>query len=172
MQGRVLVLNLTYEPLAFVALRRAMSLVLRGKAEVVEAADAVLRTARAVYEAPRVIRLRSLVRQRWGVYNVPFSRKALMVRDDFTCQYCGESPSALTLDHIVPLSRGGSTSWTNTVAACAKCNARKGNRTPEEAGMKLRRQPFQPRIFGFGLLVRGEADSSLLARYGVVPAMA
>lgn len=172
MHSRVLVLNLTYEPLAFVALKRAIALVLRGKADVVEAADAVLRTARAVYEAPRVIRLRSLVRQRWGVYHVPFSRKALMLRDDFTCQYCGESPGALTLDHIVPLSRGGSTSWANTVAACAKCNARKGNRTPEEAGMQLRRQPFQPRLFGFGLLVRGEADTSLLARYGIVPGMA
>jgi len=170
MHGRVLVLNLTYEPLAFVALRRAMSLVLRGRAEVVEATGRVLRSARFVYEAPRVIRLRSLVRQRWGVYHVPFSRKALMVRDDFTCQYCGDSPASLTLDHIVPLSRGGSTSWLNTVAACPRCNARKGNRTPDEVGMRLRRAPFQPRLFGFGLLVRGEADTSLLARYGVVPA--
>jgi 5-methylcytosine-specific restriction endonuclease McrA len=172
MQGRVLVLNLTYEPLTFVALRRAITLVMREKAEVVEAATGiVLRSARAIYEAPLVIRLRSLVRQRRGVYNVPFSRKALLVRDRHTCQYCGVEGGPLTLDHILPLSRGGGTSWLNTVAACPRCNTRKGNRTPEEAGMSLRRAPFQPRIFGFGLLVRGEADAGLLARYGVASSL-
>lgn len=169
MQGRVLVLNLTYEPLAFVALKRAMTLVWRGKAEVVEAAGTLLRSARAVYEAPAVIRLRALVRQRRGVYHVPFSRKALLVRDAHTCQYCGAHEGALTLDHVLPLSRGGVTTWLNTVAACARCNARKGNRTPEEAGMTLRRPPYQPRLYGFGLLVRGDADAGLLARYGVRP---
>jgi len=167
MHGRVLVLNLTYEPLAFVALKRAITLVLREKAEIVEAAEGLVRSARAVYELPLVIRLRSLVRQRRGVYHVPFSRKALMVRDDHTCQYCGDTSGPLTLDHVLPLSRRGTTTWLNAVAACARCNARKGNRTPEEAGMTLRRPPFQPRVFGFGLLVRGDVDSGLLARYGV-----
>ena len=172
MQGRVLVLNLTYEPLAFIALRRAVALVMREKAEIVEAAGVLLRSARAVYEAPLVIRLRSLVRQRRGVYNVPFSRKALLARDQHTCQYCGDVGGPMTLDHIVPLSRGGATAWLNTVVACARCNARKGNRTPEETGMSLRRTPYVPHVYGFGLLARGEGDASLLARYGIAMARA
>lgn len=137
-----LVLNATYEPLSVVPVRRALCLVLDGKAEVVHEGNTVIRSASLVLNLPVVIRLRYLVR-------VPFrrrtalSRRALFIRDGHRCQYCGGA--ADSIDHVIPRSRGGRHVWDNVAAACRPCNLRKRDRTPEEAGMRLASIPRVPR---------------------------
>ncbi|MCS7088737.1 MAG: HNH endonuclease [Thermoflexales bacterium] len=150
---RVLVLNATYEPLSVVSVPRALHLVMARRAEVLETSDVVLRSAQHVIPVPLVIRLLHYVRVPHNL-PLPLSRKALLLRDNYTCQYCGAQPSRdqLTIDHVVPRSRGGRTEWENVVIACATCNRRKGNRTPEEAGMKLLRKPYRPRFWAMALL--------------------
>jgi 5-methylcytosine-specific restriction endonuclease McrA len=139
----VLVLNASYEPLNVCSLRRAHVLVWKGKAEVLEALERPLRSAAGVYPWPHVIRLRSYV-------HVPraarrrISRRALFARDGWACAYCGRSGVRLTLDHVVPRSRGGASVWENVVASCAPCNLRKGDRLLEEAAMALRTTPRPP----------------------------
>jgi len=136
-----LVLNATYEPLSVVSARRAVCLVLAGKAEVVHEDDAQIRSANFALAVPTVIRLRYVVR-------VPFlrrtalSRKAVFVRDAHRCQYCGGH--ADSIDHVIPRSRGGAHAWDNVAAACRPCNLRKRDRTPDEAGMRLASSPTPP----------------------------
>lgn len=139
---RTLVLNAGYEPLAVVSDRRALILVLGGKAAVLEA-DAAhpLRTAHAEFARPRVILLTRYVRLPMAK-RMPVSRKGVLRRDDHTCAYCERF--ANTIDHVVPRSRGGADSWENLVACCLRCNNVKGDRTPEEMGWRLRRQPAAP----------------------------
>jgi 5-methylcytosine-specific restriction endonuclease McrA len=141
----VLLLNTTYEPMHVVSVQRAVALVVLEKAHVVEASGRTLRSPSIAIPEPSVIRLRSRVgaRPRW---RVPLTREAILTRDEDTCQYCGAQPGRgyLTLDHIVPASRGGGWAWSNLVAACPLCNAVKGNRTPDEAGMALLRPPGKP----------------------------
>jgi 5-methylcytosine-specific restriction endonuclease McrA len=143
---QVLVLNATYEPLNVVSVRRAVVLLLKEKAEIVEAAQAWLRAERAVLPVPLVIRLVCCVRIR-RAFALPLSRRTILARDHYTCQYCGAQPgkALLTIDHVVPRSRGGTTCWENVVTACAPCNRRKGGRTPEEAHMLTPRRPTRPR---------------------------
>jgi 5-methylcytosine-specific restriction endonuclease McrA len=150
---RVLVLNATYEPLSIVSVQRAVVLLLKEKAELVEAAAERLHASRTSLPVPLVIRLVYFVRVPHPVALAP-TRRSVVVRDNFTCQYCGDSPGRglLTLDHIVPRSKGGQTSWENVVAACRPCNMRKGDRTPEEAGMALRKKPGRPHYIAFLLL--------------------
>ena len=141
----VLLLNTTYEPMHVVSLRRAVALVLQEKAQLVEASERTVRSPSLAMPEPLVIRLRgrvSTLRQR----SLALSRNAILARDGYTCQYCGlPLPAArLTIDHVLPQSRGGAWAWTNLVAACPVCNAAKANRTPEEAGMALLRQPGKP----------------------------
>lgn len=149
----VLLLNATYEPMHVVSLRRAVALVLQERAHLVEAGERVLRAPGLALPEPSVIRLRDYVRapRRWSV---PLSRSAILARDGYTCQYCGArpGPARLTLDHVTPQSRGGAWSWGNLVAACAACNAAKADRTPEEAGMVLLRQPARPHFAQLALL--------------------
>lgn len=149
----VLLLNATYEPMHIVSLRRAVSLVLQEKAHTVEASERVLHSPGLAIPEPSVIRLRERVRppRRWSV---ALSRGAILARDSYTCQYCGAQPglSRLTLDHIVPQSRGGSWAWTNLATACLACNSVKANRTPEEADMPLLRQPGKPHFVEITLL--------------------
>lgn len=153
MNGSVLVLNASYEPLSVVSVRRALVLLLKEKAELLEAAEAVLRSEKEVFPWPLVIRLTYYVRipRRLGF---PVSRRTVLARDHYTCQYCGARPvrSELTLDHVLPRARGGETVWENVVAACRRCNQRKGSRTPEEAGMRLLSRPRRPRYLAFALL--------------------
>jgi len=153
MRGSVLVLNASYEPLSVVSVRRALILILKEKAELLEAAEAVLRAQNVAYPRPLVIRLTYYVKvpRRFGL---PLSRRTVMARDFYTCQYCGKQPgkAELTIDHVIPRSRGGETTWENVVTACRRCNQKKGNRTPEEAGMPLLRKPRQPRYLAFTLL--------------------
>jgi len=151
--SRVLVLNATYEPLSVISIRRAVVLLLKEKAEIVEAAEAWLRSERESLPVPLVIRLVYYVRIPRR-FSLPLSRRTVLARDHYTCQYCGErvSRANLTLDHVIPRSRGGETGWENVVAACGPCNRRKGDRTPEEAGMPLYRQPRRPRYLALTLL--------------------
>lgn len=150
---QVLVLNATYEPLSVISLRRAVLLLVKEKAEIVEAAQARLRSEKQSLPVPLVIRLVYYVRlpRRFAL---PLSRRTVLARDHYTCQYCGACPgkSALTIDHVLPRSRGGPTTWENVVTACDTCNRRKGSRTPEEARMPLKRAPFQPRYLALTLI--------------------
>jgi 5-methylcytosine-specific restriction endonuclease McrA len=139
--GRALVLNATDAPLAVVPARRAVVLVIKDKAEVVVTNGAIFRSERISLEAPSVVRLRRFVHVPYRQH-APLTRRAVFARDDWTCQYCGSG--AENLDHVVPRSRGGSHVWENVVAACRRCNARKMDRTPQEAGFHLARPPFAP----------------------------
>src|SRR5512136_163319 len=143
---RVLVLNATFEPLNTVSMPRAVSLLLAEKAEIVEAAEAFLRSQHTTLPMPLVIRLVTYVRIP-RMLPLGVTRRGVLKRDNFTCQYCGRTqPSSdLTLDHVLPRSRSGKNTWENVVAACKPCNHRKGNRTPAEAHVRLLRQPFRPR---------------------------
>ncbi|MGD2039880.1 MAG: HNH endonuclease [Anaerolineae bacterium] len=151
--SRVLVLNATYEPLNVVSVRRAVLLLLKEKAEVVEAAEAYLRSERMMLPVPIVIRLVYYVRIPRH-FSLPLSRRTVLARDHYTCLYCNAQPGKanLTIDHVLPRSRGGATSWDNVVTACQSCNRRKGNRTPQEAQMPLLRRPYRPRYLALSLI--------------------
>jgi 5-methylcytosine-specific restriction endonuclease McrA len=141
LQSPVLVLNASYEPINICAARRALVLVLKGVASAEEISASAIHSARNSVRLPSVIRLleyRRIPRQTRAL-----SRKNILMRDRYTCQYCHRSLASgeLTLDHVIPRSRAGESAWENLVACCHYCNNRKGNRTPEEAGMKLLRQP-------------------------------
>ena len=138
--GRVLLLNQTYEPLGTVGVARAMCMMFKNTVTVEEwDADRVLRTPRDEYPVPSVVRRRSYVNVRQRRESSGMKRVRIYMRDHFRCQYCGErkNPVELTLDHILPRSRGGDSSQINVVTACVTCNQRKGSRTPEEARMPL-----------------------------------
>jgi 5-methylcytosine-specific restriction endonuclease McrA len=139
----VLVLNASYEPLNVCTVRRAHVLVFKGKAEVVEELGKPLRSAAETFVWPHVIRLLAYVRVPKSVQR-KISRRALFARDGWRCQYCGTEAGKLTLDHVVPRSRGGESSWENVVTSCAPCNLRKGNRMLEEVGMRLHAPPRAP----------------------------
>jgi 5-methylcytosine-specific restriction endonuclease McrA len=140
---QVLVLNASYEPLNVTTVRRAHVLVFKGKAEVIEKLDEPLRSATDTYPRPHVIRLVQYVRVPQALQR-KISRRALFARDGWRCMYCGSANGRLTLDHVVPRSRGGSSVWENVVTSCAPCNMRKGNRLLEEASMSLRVKPRPP----------------------------
>ncbi len=141
MQEPVLVLNATFEPINVTAVRRAMVLLLKGVAQAEELNHAEVHSATKVLKVPSVIRL--LAYRHIPQQTRALSRKNILLRDHNTCQFCGHmfSASELTLDHVVPRSRGGRSSWENLVASCYQCNNRKGDRTPEEAGLELVRRP-------------------------------
>ncbi len=145
---RVLVLNNTYEPINVCNARRAVRMMLLGKAETIEAEDEFwIRSEYLNLRLPVVIRLLRYVHTPRQA-EVPFSKKNVFRRDHYSCQYCSAA-GELTLDHIVPRSRGGRTSWENIVCCCHRCNARKGNRLPEEVGMFLIRPVRKPRYYPF-----------------------
>jgi 5-methylcytosine-specific restriction endonuclease McrA len=137
----VLVLNASYEPINVCAARRALVLVLKGVASAEELSSNMIHSSRQALPMPSVIRL--LEYRRIPHQTRALSRKNILMRDRYTCQYCHKTlpSSELTLDHVVPRSRAGETTWENLVACCHPCNNRKGSRTPEEAGMKLARAP-------------------------------
>ena len=145
-----LALNASYEPLTVVPVRRAVRLVLDRKAELLEADDArAFRSEREEIPFPLVIRLVRFV-QVPRRFRRQVTNTFLFARDNYSCQYCGRHRSELrgrqflTRDHILPLSRGGGNTWKNVVASCSPCNNRKGNRLPEEAGLKLLTAPKEP----------------------------
>ena len=140
---QVLVLNASYEPLNVTSVRRAHVLVFKGKAEVLEQLDRPMQSASSTYPWPHVIRLVQYVRVPRAVHR-KISRRALFARDDWRCVYCGTAGGRLTLDHVVPRSRGGESVWENVVTSCAPCNLRKGDRLPNEVRMELRHPPRPP----------------------------
>lgn len=141
----VLVLNASFEPLHVCSIKRAVVLLMEGAAERVEDSTAVLHSPSTIFAVPSVVRLRRYVR-RPARYQVAFNRRNVFRRDAHTCQYCGRNGGDMTLDHVVPRSRGGRNSWENIVTACRECNSRKRDRTPEEATMQLRHRPYAPRF--------------------------
>ena len=138
----VLLLNVNYEPLNICSTRRALSLVLSGKAQIILNGRGVVRSISSEYEIPSVIRLSYMIRRPRP--RVSLSKREILRRDEYSCQYCGRKARFLTIDHVVPRHQGGGHTWQNLVAACPACNRRKGGNTPEKANMPLRRQPFEP----------------------------
>jgi 5-methylcytosine-specific restriction endonuclease McrA len=157
----VLVLNYTFEPLHFTNAKRAITLLLSGKAESVELSPRVIRSPSRSLQLPSVIRLAVYIRKPF-LDRVAFNKKNILRRDSYTCQYCARRGERLTVDHILPRSRGGETTWTNVVAACLRCNLQKGNRSLPEAGMSLIREPVHPQfLFSVHLLRHPHASSFL-----------
>ncbi|WP_285727248.1 HNH endonuclease [Psychromicrobium xiongbiense] len=139
---RTLVLNAGYEPLAVVTFRRALILVLAGKASILAEDEAPVVAPRKTLSRPSVILLHRYIRLPYSI-DTPVSRRGVLRRDDHRCAYCGGSAS--TIDHIQPKSRGGADSWENLVAACLRCNNLKSDHTPAEMGWRLRFVPSEPR---------------------------
>ncbi len=139
----VLILNANFEPLHICSTKRALALVLSGKAEIILNGRGVIRSSAAEFEVPSVIRLDSMIRRPRP--RISLSKREVLRRDNYTCQYCGRKMRHLTIDHVIPRHRGGPHTWQNLVAACTTCNRRKGGDLAQDAGMLLRRQPFEPR---------------------------
>jgi 5-methylcytosine-specific restriction endonuclease McrA len=143
----VLVLNQDFSPLAVCSAERAFTLVFLRKAEMVsELKERALRTIDAVYPFPSVIRIQRYISVPYK--GVILTRQNIFKRDNHTCQYCGTGKE-LTIDHLIPKSKGGKSSWTNLVTACKPCNAQKGDNTPEQANMQLKRRPVRPNYLMF-----------------------
>lgn len=155
----VLVLNASYEPINICSARRALTLVLKGAALVELPSPYTVRTSKMNIPIPSVVRL--ITYKRMPRQNRSVSRKGIILRDGASCQYCRAKLPAkeLTLDHVVPKSRGGESTWENLVASCTRCNNRKRNRTPAEAGMVLTRQPRQIGIHAKHRLMAGDQDA-------------
>ncbi|MFC1557388.1 HNH endonuclease [candidate division KSB1 bacterium] len=146
--NKVLVLNQNYEPLGICNVQRAIILLYLGKAEVVDRIqNQYMRSMKLQYPVPTIVRLylyRKIPRKK-----VVLSRKNILIRDNYQCQYCGRRHVELTVDHVIPRDRRGTEVWENLVCACVKCNHKKGNRTPEEAGMPLLSKPRSPSFIAF-----------------------
>jgi 5-methylcytosine-specific restriction endonuclease McrA len=146
MGQEVLVLNSDYEPLNVCNLRRAIVLIYLGKADVLHARADGAHVASAeghVIHAPSVVKLRHHVKR--PLPELKLSRRSVFARDNYVCQYCGATAKELTIDHVVPKRHGGKALWENLVTCCRRCNSRKGDKTPEKAGMRLLRPPRRPR---------------------------
>ncbi|MGM0557527.1 MAG: HNH endonuclease [Myxococcota bacterium] len=144
-----LLLNATYEPLSVVSWKKAITLVILGKAEMIEQQRNEVRSATRTFTLPSVLRL--VKRVRVPRSRVRFTRLNVYRRDQFRCQYCGDQfrGEELTFDHVMPRSRGGDTSWSNITTSCKPCNRVKGDRTPPEADMPLLNEPKEPRWWPF-----------------------
>ena len=138
----VLILNVNYEPLHVCNTKRALSLLMAGKAEIILNGRGTINSASAEFELPSIIKLQYMVKRPRP--RVSLSKREVLRRDNYTCQYCGRKSSHLTIDHVVPRHMGGPHSWFNLVAACSACNRRKGGRTPEQANMVLLNPPHEP----------------------------
>lgn len=135
---KVLVLNATHMPINICGWKRAMKLIFKGKALVLRGSGAMINEK---YVLPLVVRLQNYIPRPYR--EIVLNRKNIYLRDNHTCQYCGKNGN-LTIDHVIPKSRGGVDSWSNIVACCIRCNNRKGDKLLEEAGMKLKRSPYKP----------------------------
>lgn len=152
----VLLLNFTYEPLGVLDVARAVRLLFARKVEVVHRGERVLRTTSVEFPLPSVVRLLYYVRR--VRKRVALTKKNVLLRDDYVCAYCtSRGGGDMTVDHVVPRSRGGRSAWENLVACCSACNARKRDRTPQEARMPLRRPPREPRFIPWVVVRRNTA---------------
>jgi len=165
----VLLLNFTYEPLGIVDLARAVRMLFARKVEIVHRGDREIRTTSVAFPLPSVVRLLYFVKRHRK--KVALTKKNVLLRDKYTCAYCGtHSGREMTVDHVIPRSRGGRSVWENLVASCSTCNARKGDRTPDEARMPLRRVPREPRFIPWVVVRRHTAPDEwvkYLALYSV-----
>jgi 5-methylcytosine-specific restriction endonuclease McrA len=140
----VLVLNASYEPINVCTVRRAAVLIIKNRAEIIEHGMFGLHAESLTLPRPEVIRLTTYVKIPRDAHRRKITRRAVFARDRWTCQYCGHERGGLTVDHVVPRSKGGASSWDNIVTCCAPCNRRKGDRLPRQASMKPRRKPRAP----------------------------
>lgn len=147
---RALLLDRNYLAISIIPLRRAINLMVKGKAEPVSDKAAEVKTGSGVFKVPTIIRLLTVVPYRAYTGKTKFSRKNVMIRDNFECQYCGEylGKHKGTIDHVIPRSRGGASDYGNCVTCCKPCNALKADRTLEETGFKLRSVPRRPSFIG------------------------
>ncbi len=145
-QPQALVLNASYEPIKVVSWKKAVVLFYQAKVEVLEHHEVYVRSMHSNHRLPSIIRLKKFVRRKPQLV-AQFTRHNVFRRDKFICQYCTKSYGAkdLTLDHVLPVSKGGQKTWTNIVTACRKCNQKKGNKTLESSGMQLLNKPYAPR---------------------------
>lgn len=141
---KTLVLNASYEVMKIVSWERAICWVFMDKVDIIEEYEELIHSPSISMKIPAVVKYKKFIKPRSRV--LKFSRSNIHIRDNFTCQYCVKqiSPQKLTVDHILPRSRGGNSTWLNCVACCKQCNIEKANKTPKEAGMKLVREPYQP----------------------------
>ncbi len=142
MNEPVLVLNANFEPIHVCSTRRAMGLILAGKANLIANGRGYIRTVSQMLPRPSVIRLESQVHKPRP--RVKLTRREIFRRDNYTCQYCGRRDVALTVDHVIPRHMGGRHIWVNLAAACSACNHRKGGRSVEESRMRLLHIPKEP----------------------------
>jgi 5-methylcytosine-specific restriction endonuclease McrA len=145
MMSNVLVLNYDYTPLNITSIRRGFVLVDKGKAEIIKSDENPIVTGYKTFVRPLIIRLLNYIKHK--TKTIRASRTRIYKRDNYQCVYCG-SNKELTLDHVVPKSKGGGNEWTNLVTSCFKCNLKKGSKSPEEARMVMRQKPFVPTIVG------------------------
>jgi len=148
MNTSCIVLNGDLSYLCTVEWKRAIKLVLAGKVNVLKYSDNVIKGVENVVRVPLVVALIKIVRKIY-THKIPFNKKNVLVRDNYNCNYCGIHSKVLTIDHVIPRSRGGKTNFENCVACCRNCNNKKASMTPREAGMILSKQPFHPTISEF-----------------------
>jgi 5-methylcytosine-specific restriction endonuclease McrA len=152
MYDPVLVLNANFAPINVCTTRRAMGLILTGKASLVMNGRGVIKTVTHAFPRPSIIRLGRMVKRPRP--RVKLTKREIFRRDNYTCQYCGRQVSNLTIDHVVPRHLGGTYTWDNLVTACASCNHRKGGRVLEQANMYLLRNPIEPSPSAFYIFSR------------------
>lgn len=140
---KVLVLNADYTPLNVTTVFKGFNLVNKGKAEILKSSDQPILAGVNRFVRPLIVRLYKYIKFRYGKLKI--NRNRLFRRDNHECVYCGNKRN-LTIDHILPKSRGGKNSWLNLVTCCFSCNVKKDNKTPEEAGMRLFKKPYEPTI--------------------------
>ncbi len=163
-----ILLNADYSFLNVVDWKRAMRLIANGKVQVLKYSETIIRSAEGIIiKIPAVMKLIKLVRALYRS-RVPFSKKNVLVRDRFKCAYCGNDKEKLTIDHIIPKSRGGRTNFENCIACCRKCNNKKGDKTPGEAHMYIKVKPYQPTISEFLRLKMGSLGiNEVLKDFGI-----
>ncbi len=154
----VLLLNQNYEPLSVCKARRALVLMLSRKAEMLEQSGSLARSVRTTLRLPSVLRLNYYVKVKRR--DVPLTKRNVLRRDGGVCQYCGTRQGTMTTDHVIPRSMSGGDTWENLVCACPDCNAKKGNRTPAQAMMTLRRRPRKPHYFTFAVSSLGNVPEA------------
>ncbi len=147
MSAEVLVLNSDYEPLNICNARRAVNLLLMGKVEVVHESPQKMHSAAKSMSLPSVVRLRSHIKRPRP--QLKLSRRSILARDDYTCQYCGHKGGDMTVDHIIPKRLGGPTSWENLICCCKKCNSKKGGKSVGQIGFTMHNKPTKPRYVPF-----------------------
>jgi len=143
---KTLLLNSGYQPLSFIPFKKAVKLIFKEKVDIIADWEENIFWTNGNIRYPSVLRLKIEIKRNF--FNTNFSRKILVKRDHSNCQYCGEhlSPSKVTIDHVLPRCQGGLTSFSNCVVSCFPCNGRKGDKTPEQAGMKLLKKPMFPSL--------------------------